>query len=152
MKISETRRDQLIELDERLEEPAVPWRYWLGGLGRELGGNAEERTGALDGGPPGGPAPEPASALRRRITVQFDDTPLEEAVAFFRELLGVAITIDRSVGRAARETPVKLKAVDCEFGPALARMCAALGLAHRIDGKTVVIFRRKGPARAAPGR
>lgn len=80
-------------------------------------------------------------ALERKLTFEFADTPLDEAIAFLKTLTKIEIAYDASVLAGERnKTPVNLKAADVALEAALSAICRQAELKWELRGTSIVIY------------
>jgi len=113
---------------------------------------AEEPTAPEAKKPAPAPAEDPHNAeartkLQRKVTFEFVDTPLEEAVAFLRSLAGVKMTLAPEVAQDAK-TSINLRVTDMSMDLALEWILKLADLDYRIVDGAILIAKPK-PA-AAP--
>jgi len=102
------------------------------------------------------PAPAPVNdptiaevrkKLERKVTFEFVDTPLDEALTFLSQLVGVKMTLDPKVAASAK-TKINLRVTDMTVDLALQWVLKLADLDYLIADGAVVVW--KPGARAAP--
>jgi uncharacterized membrane protein len=76
--------------------------------------------------------------LRRVVTFEFVDTPLDEAVAFLRQVAGVTIVLQPAIKSPA----INLKVKDCSIKDALDQIVAQSGLESAYVDEPLFIFEK----------
>ena len=80
--------------------------------------------------------------MRRRVTFEFEDTPVEEAISFLQTLCKVGVVLDPATFRgadAAADKPVTLKVTDTPFDEALGKVLALAGLDYALKHEAIFI-------------
>jgi len=80
--------------------------------------------------------------MRRRVTFEFEDTPVEEAISFLQTLCKVGVVLDAAAFRgtdAAADKPVTLKVTDMPLDEALRRVLALAGLDYALKHEAIFI-------------
>jgi hypothetical protein len=81
------------------------------------------------------------AALERKLTFEFAETSLDEALVFLKMLTGVEIAFDASVLAAERQkSTINLKAVDLQLEAALSRIARQAECKWEIRGTAIVLF------------
>jgi hypothetical protein len=114
---------------------------------------------------PDGEEPEWAKAIRRmlsrRVSFEFVDTPLSEAVSFLQALTRLNIIVDSEAVKTSGETPISLKAADMPLARAFRLILRHAGLGYALVDEAVFVStpkrlkevtRRRAPERPGAAR
>ncbi|HEY3318888.1 MAG TPA: hypothetical protein VGP72_00220 [Planctomycetota bacterium] len=80
---------------------------------------------------------------KRRVSFEFQDTPLEEALQFLNALGKVNMVLDPRLDAATRKTPITLKVAEMPFAEALAAVCKLGDLKWDIRNAAVFVTGKK---------
>ncbi|MHC4249983.1 MAG: STN domain-containing protein, partial [Planctomycetota bacterium] len=98
------------------------------------------------------PEPEWARAMRRKlerkVSFEFKDTPLTEAIAFLQTLTKVSMIVAPDAAEAKGTTPISLKVTNERLDVALRRILAAAGLDYALAGRAIYVSTPEGVAAA----
>jgi len=79
----------------------------------------------------------------KKVTLNFPDTPLEDALVFLQDITGVPFEVDDAAKLAAGEAAVSLKLKDTKLRTALEQIVKSAGtLDYRIEeGRVLIILK-----------
>ncbi len=138
--IAEVRAEEKISLDERLEEATVPWSYYLVYPDDWEEIKERETLADVDKSEPQWKK-DIRRQLDRRVTFEFVDTPLEEAINFLQTLTKVNMILDPAAfsGGGDAQVPITLKVSDMELGLALKWILRLAELDYTLKNEAVFI-------------
>ncbi|MHC5054290.1 MAG: STN domain-containing protein [Planctomycetota bacterium] len=86
--------------------------------------------------------------LERKVSFEFVDTPLTEAIAFCQILTKVSMVIGPDAAEAKGTMPITLKVTNESLGAALRRILAVAGLDYAFAGRAIYVSTPEGVAAA----
>jgi len=91
-----------------------------------------------------GPEDMVREKLQRKVTFSFKNTPLSKAVSTLRKMTGVKMTIDPSVTKVAKGTPITMRVDGWPLGFALRMTLKLADLDYTVTPDGIVILPSKG--------
>jgi len=138
--ISERRREERITLNERLEEATVPWSHYLVYPPDWEIIKERQTVSEVERDEPSWKK-EIRKQMDRRVTFEFVDTPLEEAINFLQTLTKVNMILDPNAftGGGGADVPITLKVSDMELSLALKWILRLAELDYTLKNEAVFI-------------